>query len=124
MSKTIKQKIKFKTTPHEMYEMLMDSKKHKEFTGEKAKISKKVGGKFTAYDGYCEGVNLELVPDKKIVQQWRANDWPKGHYSLTTYKFSKIKTGTMLDFTQKDIPDDQYEEIKKGWLEFYWNKMK
>jgi len=32
--------------------MLMDSKKHEEFTGESAQISRRVGGAIHAYSGY------------------------------------------------------------------------
>jgi len=35
------------------------------FTGDKASISRKVGGKFSVFDGYSEGANLELIPDTK-----------------------------------------------------------
>lgn len=123
-TKNIKQKVIFKKSPKELYDMLMDSKKHTAFTQAEAKISKKVGGKFSAYDGYCEGVNVELVPDKKIVQKWRGSDWPKGHYSLASFEFAKKGEGSVLDFTQSDVPIDHYESIKSGWDEFYWDKMK
>ena len=123
MSKILKQKVIINKTPHEVYEMLMDSKKHSNFTEAKAKISNIVGGKFTAYDDYINGINLELVPDKKIVQKWRARDWPDGHYSTVTYLLSNNKKGTILNFTQEDLPADQYKEIKQGWIDFYWNKM-
>ena len=82
---TIKQSVTIKAKPHDVYEALMDAKKHAKFTGGKAVISREVGGKFNVFDGYAEGVNLELVPDKKIVQSWRADDWPKGHYSKATF---------------------------------------
>ncbi|MBM2832567.1 MAG: YndB domain-containing protein, partial [Dehalococcoidia bacterium] len=59
----------------------MDSRKHAKFTGDSATISREIGGKFTAYGDYAEGINLELVPDKKVVQSWRGSDWPEGHYS-------------------------------------------
>ena len=124
MSKTIKQKVTFNHSPHEIYEMLMDSKKHSDFTGEDAKISRKVGGKFTAYGDYIEGTNLELISDKKIVQKWRGSGWPKGHYSTATFLISKNKKGSVLTFTQTDVPDDEYESISKGWKDFYWSKMK
>ncbi len=45
----------------------MDSQKHSEFTGEEANISREVGGKFNAFGDYIMGINLELVPDKKII---------------------------------------------------------
>jgi activator of HSP90 ATPase len=79
MSKTIHQVVTFKSTPHEVYEALMDEKTHSAFTGGKAKISRKVGGQFTIYEGDIEGKNLELIPDQKIVQSWRYSDWPEGH---------------------------------------------
>jgi uncharacterized protein YndB with AHSA1/START domain len=73
-TRAIRQTISFKASPHKIYEMLMDSRTHARFTGGKASISRKSGGKFTAYDNYISGTNIELVCDKKIVQYWRASD--------------------------------------------------
>jgi activator of HSP90 ATPase len=124
MAKTIKQKVVIKgKTPHEVYEMLMDSKKHAAFTGEPAKISKQVGGKFTAYGDFIEGTNVELIQDKKIVQNWRGSDWAEGIYSKATFKLKAVKAGTELSFEQVGVPNEQYEGIKKGWYDFYWDKM-
>ena len=123
--KTIKQKVKFKASPNEIYEMLMDSKKHSGFTGSKAKISREVGGKISAYDGWIEGKNLVLKQDKKIVQRWRGKDWPKEHYSKAIFALRKDKKeGTALDFTQTNVPEKYYKLIKDGWKEHYWQKMK
>ena len=123
-TKTIRQTITFKTSPHEVYEALMDSKKHSEFTGSRAVISRKVEGKFTAFDGYSEGVNLELVPDKKIVQTWRAADWQNGHYSQVTFSLKEVNGVTKLSFTQTGVPEEHYDEISQGWRDFYWTPMK
>ena len=123
-TKTIKQKVEFNAQPHDIYEMLMDSEKHSEFTGAEASISRKVGGKITAYDGYIEGVNLILEADKRIVQSWRASDWPEGHYSKATFELKKTKKGTELAFTQEGVPEEQYKELSEGWHEHYWEKIK
>ena len=123
-TKSIKQTTQFKAPPHQVYEMLMDSKKHGQFTGGKAKISRKVGGKFSVYDDYAEGKNLALVPDKKIVQSWRASDWPEGHYSKVTFALSNNKAGTKLTFTQTGVPSEFFADIKQGWIDFYWNPLK
>src|SRR4030043_561347 len=124
MMKTIRQSITFEATPHEVYEALMNSRSHARFTGAKARISRKVGGKFIAYDGYIEGVNLNLVPNKKIVQSWRGSDWPKGHYSRATFSLKKVKNGTHLTFTQSGVPDQYYNDISQGWRDYYWKPMK
>jgi activator of HSP90 ATPase len=124
MSNILKQTASFKASPHAVYEILMDEKQHAAFTGGEAKISRKTGGKFRIYDGEIQGVNLELVPDKKIVQSWRYSDWPEGHYSTATFLLEPTVKGTRLTFTQTDIPDDKYEDIKQGWKDYYWQPMK
>jgi len=123
-TRTVRQTAIFKANAHEVYEALMDSRKHSVFTGSKASISRKIGGKFTAYDGYIEGVNLELVPDEKIVQSWRGSDWAEGHYSKATFSLKKIERGTKLTFTQTEVPEEQYEPIIQGWRDYYWKPMK
>jgi activator of HSP90 ATPase len=124
MSRPIKQTITIKATPHEVYEALMDSKKHAAFSGGKARISRAVGGKFSAYDAYITGKNVELVPDKKIVQDWRAVDWPEGKFSQVIFEFSAIPEGTRLDFTHADVPEGSEEEFTQGWIDNYWEPMK
>jgi activator of HSP90 ATPase len=124
MSRIIKQTVTFKATPHQVYEALMDSKKHAAFTGGKASISRVEGGKIAAYDNYITGKNVELVPDKKIVQDWRAVNWPKGYFSRVTYKFTAVPKGTRMDFTHADVPEGTEEEFKQGWIDNYWEPMK
>ena len=123
-TKTIRQSVTFKASPREIYEALMDSRKHARFTGAKAKISRKVNGRFTAYDGYIEGVHLDLVPGKKIVQSWRGSDWPEDHFSKATFSLQKIKTGARLTFTQSGVPVQHYRDIRQGWRDYYWKPMK
>jgi len=84
--KTIKQSVKFKSSPDVIYDVLMDSKKHSNFSGAKAVISNKVGGKISAYDGWIRGVNVKLKKNSEIVQKWRGADWPKGVYSIAKFK--------------------------------------
>ena len=111
---------------HEVYEALMDSAKHAQFTGAEASISREVGGSFTAYDGMLSGTNVELIPDQKIVQSWRAADehWPDGHYSQVTFALEEIDGGTRLSFLQTGVPAACYDGISQGWHDYYWTSMK
>jgi hypothetical protein len=54
--KTLQQTVTFKASPQEVYDMLMDSKKHQSLSGVSAKISNKVGGKFTAWGSHLSGI--------------------------------------------------------------------
>jgi activator of HSP90 ATPase len=123
-TKTIRQSVTIKASPHEVYEALMDSKKHAEFTGAKVKMGRKTGEKFSVYDGEIEGENLELVPDQKIVQSWRYSDWPEGQYSRAVFSFTPVPRGTRLSFTQTGVPEGAYEDIRQGWRDYYWEPMK
>ena len=112
-------------TPHQVFELLMDSKKHAAFTGGEANISRKVGGVFHTFDGWSDGKNVTLTKDKVIEQTWRASDWPAGHYS--TIKFMLLpgpKGTTKLLFSQRGIPKSKAKDIAQGWHEYYWEPMK
>lgn len=68
-TKTLQQMVTFKASPRQVYDMIMDSRKHSALSGEKAKISAHVGGKFTAWGSHISGFNLALKPGEKIVQE-------------------------------------------------------
>jgi len=123
-TKTLHQTISLKATPHDIYEALMDSIKHTDFSEAKAVISRDIGGKFTTFDGWASGKNIELVQDKKIVQTWRGADWPEDHYSTITFALKQKGKETILDFTQTEIPMELYDDIKQGWIDWYWDKLK
>ena len=123
-TRNIRQSVLFKASPHEIYECLMDSKRHAEFTGSSVKLSRKVGGKFSIYDGDIEGVNLELIPDQKIVQSWRYSNWLQGHYSRVTFSFKETARGTRLTFTQTGVPEEFADDISQGWRDYYWQPIK
>jgi len=124
MGKTIRQQITIQAKPHEVYEALMDSRRHARFTGEPARISQKVGGAFAAGGGYITGTNLELVPDRRIVQTWHATDWPEGHWSTVIFELRRVPVGTRISFTHRNIPDEEADAISQGWKDHYWKPLK
>jgi activator of HSP90 ATPase len=123
-TKTIRQTVRFKgATPQEVYDLIMISKKHTSLSGEKAVISQKVGGRFSAWGGHLTGFNLALKPGKKVVQAWRATAWWPDHYSVAIFEFATVRGGTRLVFTQIGIPPSRYSGHYRGWIETYWTPM-
>jgi len=122
--KTIRQSVTLRATPHDVYEVLMDAKKHSALTGSEVRIERSVGGKFSVYGSEIQGSNLELVPDRKIVQSWRYSNWPKGHYSKATFLLEEVPNGTHLAFTQTEVPEEFCQDIAQGWKDYYWEPMK
>jgi activator of HSP90 ATPase len=122
-TKNLRQTVTFNAKASSVYGLRMDAKKHSVLAGDEATISRRVGGQFNI-GGYIEGANLELVPGEKIVQSWRYEDWPKGHYSKATFAFKEENGKTKMTFTQAGIPAQFYEDIKQGWIDYYWTPMK
>lgn len=123
---SIKQQTIIPAKPLDVYNALMDSRRHSKFTSSICKIGKKEGSPYSAYDGYIRGKNIKLVPGKKIVQTWQAVDgkWPEDHFSEITFEFKASPKGTLLKFSLKGIPAAQVAEFKTGWPEFYWEPLK
>jgi activator of HSP90 ATPase len=123
-TKTIRQTITFKATPRQVYDTLMESKKHESLAGEKAKVSKRVGGAFTAWGSHISGINLVLKPGEKIVQAWRATGWWLDYYSIAIFDIKRAGAGSKLQFTQIGVPLNRYSGHYRGWIETYWTPMK
>ena len=125
MAGIIKQTITFDAAPAKVFESLIDTRKHKAFTGAPAKIGRKAGGAFSAYGGQISGVNLDVVPNKSIVQAWRAKDWPKDAWSIASYTFASAKGGkTKLSFQHAGVPAGKQKTVAAGWSKFYWDPLK
>lgn len=121
MTKTIQQRVEFPVTPNKLFEIYMDSKKHSAATGLKATVSKKLGGKFTTFDGALSGRNLMVIPHQLIVQAWRASHWKKTDAdSILIIKFSKSKKGGRIDLAQVNVPAYDHAGVTKGWPKYYW----
>lgn len=123
-TKTLQQTVRFKASPKRVYDMIIDSRKHTSLSGEKAVISKRIGGRFTAWNKHLSGINLVLKPGEKIVQAWRATGWWPDHYSVAIFDLKKVHGGTNLTFTQIGIPPHRYSGHFRGWIETYWTPMK
>jgi activator of HSP90 ATPase len=92
--------------------------------GGKATASTKIGGKFTAWDGYINGRNLELAPGKRIVQSWRTTQFTdKDTDSKITVTLVKVPGGTKVTLRHADVPDG-HDGYKSGWKSHYFAPMK
>ena len=125
MCKTIKQKVRFSAPPRAIYDALADSRRRTAITGRKAVLSPKVGGTFSADDGRVTGVNVDLVPGKRLVQAWRRADFPEGVYSMAAITLAPTPTGgTELVLTHRGVPKWLIDDTEDNWRNGYWAKMK
>ena len=125
MSETIKVAAAIPAEPSKIYDAWLNSRKHSSMTGGEAKASAMIGGRFTAWDKYISGKNIDLVKNKRIVQTWRGTDFPPGsNDSILIVRFEKVESGTKVFIVHSEIPDGMGKSYKDGWRDFYFKPMK
>ncbi|MGC1106903.1 MAG: SRPBCC domain-containing protein [Candidatus Acidiferrales bacterium] len=86
-------------------------------------ISRVAGGAFSLFGGYVTGRNIELVPDKRIVQAWRPMTWAPGIYSIAKFELAVDDSGTKIVFDHTGFPQGTSEHLAEGWRDNYWNPL-
>jgi len=125
MPHLIHQKVKLPASPSELFNIYLDSKQHGAAIDGRVSISRKVGAPFTAFNGGLRGRNLLIVPNRMIVQSWRAETWKKSDPdSLLILLFSKVNGGGQIELIQANVPGHTHALIKKGWPTHYWARWK
>lgn len=123
--RTIRQTVTIDAAPEAVYEAYVDPKKHAAFTGAGATGSPRVGGKFTASDGYIEGEYVELLKGRKIVHWWTTSEWPLGSPpSLIELRLKPKGKSTELTMIHSRVPAEQAARYAEGWQEYYWKPLK
>ncbi|HXW95470.1 MAG TPA: SRPBCC domain-containing protein [Nitrososphaerales archaeon] len=122
---TIRQTALFDATPLEVYEAYVDPKKHAAFTGQSASGAPKIGGKFTAGDGYITGKYLALEEGKRILHEWTTTEWPEGYPPSVLELNLKAKgKKTELTMVHSKVPEGQVDYYAEGWKEYYWEPLR
>ena len=115
----------FPAKPSVLYKAWLSSTGHSAMTGSAAKATARVGGKFTAWDGYIFGRTLELEPDRRIVQAWRTSEFPDdAPDSRLEISLQETRSGTKVTITHTEMPPGQADSYKQGWEDFYFKPMK
>jgi activator of HSP90 ATPase len=135
-NEAIHQEVTFNANPKRVYDALTDAKHFNKVmqmsealisgmvkSKDSAKISRKPGGAFALFGGYITGMQIELVPNTRIVQVWRAASWPEGAYSIASYALSAQGSGTKLVFDHTGFPNGQAEHLAHGWHANYWDPL-
>jgi activator of HSP90 ATPase len=90
---------------------------------ESAEISREAGGAFALFGRYITGRHVELVPDVRVVQAWRAGSWPPGVYSIAKFELVERGSGCKIVFDHTGFPKGQAEGLASGWKAHYWEPL-
>jgi activator of HSP90 ATPase len=125
---TVTDTEEFRAPASEIYQTFTDSQRITAFTRAAPKLweGAKKGGKFELFGGNVSGEYLELDEPKKIVQSWRLEQWPKGHYSRLEIVLDQndVDNVTVMRVTWKGVPVGQEEVTRRNWGEYYVRSIK
>jgi len=125
MPGSIRQEVIIRASPKRVYDTLLDAKRFSEFTGgAPAEIDSKPGGAFSCFGGMITGRNVELMPDRRIVQAWRAGTWPAGVYSIVKFEIETQGSESKLTLDHAAFPEENREHLEGGWHKMYWEPLK
>lgn len=111
-------------SPKAVYDAWLDGKKHGDMTGSDATVDARVGGLFTAWDGYIEGTTRELVPGRHIVQEWRTSEFPPHAPDSRVEIVLEAEGGACrLTLKHSNLPDGDGPKYKQGWEDYYFKPM-
>ena len=110
--------------PRVVFNAWLDGHQHSAMTQSPATASTEIAGIFTAYDGYINGINLEIEDDTRILQTWRTSEFdgsdPDSSIEIT---LDVTSTGTRLSLSHWNIPDGQADSYESGWQDHYFTPM-
>ena len=113
------------STPEAIFDAFLDGPTHSAMTGAGATGLPKVGAKFTAWDGYISGRQLEFARPTRIVQAWRSSEFPAdAPDSRVEILFEPSARGTRVTIVHSEIPKGQGSKYRGGWKDFYFTPMK
>ncbi|RQM06307.1 hypothetical protein DH86_00001100 [Scytalidium sp. 3C] len=125
---TVNDTEEFRTTAEELYKTFTDPQRIAAFTRAAPKTFEgaKKGGKFELFGGNVSGEYLELDEPKKIVQSWRLDQWPQGHYSRLEIGFDQndVDNVTVMRVSWSGVPVGQEDVTKRNWGEYYVRSIK
>ena len=134
-AESIHQEPVFEASPKRVYEALTDAKQFTrivELSGalqamhlpdDPAKISNEVGGAFALFGGFITGRHVELVPNVRVVQAWRAGDWPPGVFSIAKFELVAQGSACKIVFDHTGFPRGAAESLASGWKAHYWEPL-
>jgi activator of HSP90 ATPase len=124
----IHQEVVIKASRARVYQALTDAKQFSKVTdfsipGASTAISPDVGGAFSIFGGVISGRHIEMVPNERLVQAWRAAEWAPGVYSIAKFQLNESGADTKLVLDHTGFPQGKAESLAEGWKSHYWEPL-
>jgi activator of HSP90 ATPase len=135
-AEAIRQEITLDAAPQRVYQVLTSTRDFDRITrlsdgaalldaagAKPTAISTEVGGPFTLFGGYITGRHLEMLPNERLVQAWRAGSWKSGAFSIAAFSLTPEGAKTRLTLEHRGFPNGQGTSLAPGWHVHYWEPL-
>jgi len=120
--KTIKKKYLIKAPVEKVWDALVNPKAIERWGAGPAKMSDKENFEFKLWGGDVFGENIKVVPNKLLEQNWYGGSWKKP--SKAKFLLKSFGEDTELFLEHTDVPEEEFEDIDKGWDDYYFGPLK
>ena len=88
-----------------------------------AEIGADAGSAFALFGGFITGRHIELVPNLRVVQAWRAGDWAPGIFSIARFQLVAQGSQCRIVFDHTGFPKGAAQSLASGWKTHYWKPL-
>ena len=88
-----------------------------------AEMSAEPDSTFSLWGGSIFGTVIEVDPGRSMLQEWYGGNWDAPSLARFTL-FTEPGGGTLLEFENTGVPDDDAPEIDSGWDDYYLGPLK
>ena len=100
---TIEQTYEINASAEKVFEALTNADIIQNWSGDEVKMSASVGDNFSLWGGQMFGTNLEVVKNKKLVQEWCYDQWEQP--SKVTFTLKAKGKSTIVELLHEDVPE-------------------
>lgn len=108
--------------PEEVFAALTNPFQIELWSGYPAEMKAESGYVFSLWEGDITGVNVEVIPNRRLVQEWFFGE--QDERSVVDIQLKKQDGKTLISLNHTNIPEEVYEEITEGWQEYYLGAIK
>ncbi len=119
--KSIQQKVTIYAPVEDVYRALTNPFALELWTGHPAHITTVPGEEFFLFGGDITGRNIAYSENKLIQQEWYFGE--QKEQSVVTIKLKPEKNKTEIVLLHTNIPEEEYESLRKGWVEYFWKPL-
>ncbi len=114
---TIKQSYEINASAEDVFDALVKPEIIEIWSRDEAKMGANIGDTFSLWSGQMFGINLEVVKNKRLVQQWCYDQWDEP--SKVTFTIKAKGKKTIVELLHEDVPEKSLKNIEEGWDSYY-----